>query len=134
MISRQHRFHGHASLNFVYKHGTVTRDYYMSLRVAPNNRRSTYRTAVIVSRKVHKSAVRRNRIRRRIYEIIRLHADAITRPYDLVFTVFSDHLADMPAAALADVVVKLLRKANVVSSEESEPAAVGRAIVTKKED
>jgi ribonuclease P protein component len=135
MISRQHRFHGYTSLNFVYRHGTVTRDYHMSLRVARNNRRSTYRAAVIVSRKVHKSAVRRNRIRRRIYEAIRAYTDVITQPYDMVFTVFSDQLADMPSAALTELVAKLLRKSNVTAPEKQPTALqVRRAIVTKKED
>src|SRR6266700_364600 len=110
MISRQHRFHGYNSLNFVYRRGTTVRDHHMSLRFVRNTRRSTHRVAEIVSRKVHKSAVLRNRIRRRLYEIVRLHEAAITEPYDIVITVFSDQLAEMPAEKMSRIVVGLCRK------------------------
>lgn len=70
---------------------------------------------MVVSKKVHKSAVVRNRIRRRIYEQIRLGADQITEPYDIVVTVFHDTVADMPAAELATLVRAQLRQANIVS-------------------
>lgn len=114
MVSRRHRFHGHNSLNYVYRHGTVTRDYHMQLRAIHNQRRKTYRVAIIVSRKVNKSAVRRNRIRRRLYEVIRLHQAEISAPYDLVLTVFSDQLADVSSDKLTSEVQELLQKADVV--------------------
>ncbi|HEU4966790.1 MAG TPA: ribonuclease P protein component [Candidatus Saccharimonadales bacterium] len=134
MISKLHRFHGHASLNFVYRHGVVVRDQHMSLRVARNNRRASYRAAVIVSRKVHKSAVRRNRIRRRIYEAVRLQSVTITEPYDLVFTVFSDQLADMPAVQLQALVERMLVKARVTKVARPASQPVRHDIVTRKED
>lgn len=115
MISRQHRFHGHTSLNFVYRRGATVRNQQISLRYVRNSRITAFRVAVIVSRKVHKSAVRRNRIRRRIYEQVRACAPAITAPVDLVFTVFSEQLADMPAPQLAEVVAALLVKAGVMA-------------------
>lgn len=134
MISKLHRFHGHTSLNFVYRHGVVTRDQHMSLRVARNNRRASYRAAVIVSRKVHKSAVRRNRIRRRIYEAVRLRSGTITAPYDLVFTVFSDQLADMPAVQLQALVERMLARARVTKMARPASQPVRHDIVTRKED
>jgi len=66
---------------------------------------------VVVSRKVHKSAVVRNRIRRRIYEIVRQSDARLTDHRDLVFTVFSERIAEMPAADLAPAVKRLLTKA-----------------------
>jgi len=38
---------------------------------------------VVVSKKVHKSAVGRNRIRRRVYEILRQHVPHFTGVYDV---------------------------------------------------
>ena len=119
MLSRSHRFHGLNALSFTYKRGQVVRGPLLSLKYANNNRRTTFRVAVVVSRKVDKSAVVRNRIRRRVYEIVRLEADKITEPYDLIFTAFNAQLAEMPAADLHRQVVALLRKAG--TTEASKP-------------
>lgn len=118
MIAKQHRFHGHTSLGFVYRHGSTVRDHQVSLRFVRNQRRATYRAAVIVSRKVHKAAVDRNRVRRRLYEAIRVYESSIAGPYDLVFTVFSDQLAAMPADRLDALVYGLLTKAGVLHPED----------------
>lgn len=114
MISRQHRFHGLGSLNYTYRRGKTVRCRELSLKFIVNSRRKSYRAAVVVSRKVHKSAVVRNRIRRRIYEIVRLHDDNIQTPYDLIFTVFSEQTATMPAPELNKIVAGLLREAKII--------------------
>jgi ribonuclease P protein component len=66
MIGRANRFHGYNSLRYVYKHGKTVRGPHMSLRFCPDAKRQDYRLAVVVSKKISKSAVARNRIRRRI--------------------------------------------------------------------
>ena len=113
MISRLHRFHGHNSLSFVYRHGKTVRGSHLSLKFALNPRRKMYRAAVVVSRKVNKSAVVRNRIRRRIYETLRQHEDLIRGPYDLVVTAFSEQLAELDAATLQRMVVEQLERAHL---------------------
>jgi len=115
MIDRTHRFQGYGSLRFVYQKGQTVRGPLCALKYIVNRRRTTYRAAVVVSRKVHKSAVVRNRIRRRMYEIIREVSPRITAPYDLVFIVYSDQLAEVPAAALKAAVVEKLEKAGVLA-------------------
>lgn len=120
MLSRTHRFHGLGSLNFAYKQGQTVRGPLLSLRFVRNPRRAQYRVAVVVSRKVNKSAVARNRIRRRIYEAFRLHAASIHEPYDLVFTVFSDQAADIGYQELGRQVQALLKKANVLMEPGSQ--------------
>jgi ribonuclease P protein component len=90
----------------------------LALKYALNKRRRTYRVAVVVSRKVDKSAVVRNRIRRRIYEVVRLNAGRLREPYDLVFTVFGDQLADMEAERLRKLVHGQLKKAGVLAATE----------------
>src|SRR6185437_7196150 len=84
-------FHGHSSLTYVYRHGHAVRNPQLAVRFVRNSRRADYRLAVIVSKKVHKSAVARNRVRRRIYEIVRT-GPAIPAAYDIVVTVFSDQI------------------------------------------
>ncbi len=70
--------------------------------------------AVVVSKKVHKSAVRRNRIRRRIYEIVRTNIGEIPA-YDMVLTVFHEQVADMPHDELARAVTAQLRQARILA-------------------
>lgn len=114
MIARRHRFHGYGSLRYVYKHGQTVRGSMLSLKFVPNTRRSAYRLAVVVSKKVDKSAVVRNRIRRRVYEVVRQLEDRIQAPYDMVLTVFSEQLATMPADELKKMVTAQLKKARII--------------------
>ncbi len=134
MISRQHRFHGYNSLSFVYHKGQTVRNQQISLKYARNDRRTDYRSAIIVGRKVQKSAVVRNRIRRRLYEIIHSLEPDITGSYDLVLTVFSEQIADLPAAQLHQQVTELLSRAGIVRADHYQPLSATHAIVkTHKE-
>ena len=85
----------------------------LSLRYAPNPKRESYRLAAVVSKKVSKSAVVRNRIRRRVYEHVRILFGSQSIPYDLLITVFDERVATLPAAELAYELNKLLRKADL---------------------
>lgn len=110
MISRAHRFHGYNSLKGVYQRGKTARGALISLKFT-NEGSKPYRVAVVVSRKVHKSAVVRNRIRRRIYEVCRKTSLEL-HGCDLVFTVFSDKVATLETAKLEAMVNELLKKAS----------------------
>lgn len=83
----------------------------MSLRFAVNPRRKKYRIAVVVSRKVSKSAVVRNRIRRRIYEIGRVYAAKLDMPLDFIFTIYGDQIAEWPHDTLSALVAEDMEKA-----------------------
>jgi ribonuclease P protein component len=69
--------------------------------------------AVVVSKKVHKSAVVRNRIRRRLYEIVRLNQDKITDPYDIALIIFSPLIAELEPKKLEDLIIDLFEKAGI---------------------
>ncbi len=114
MIDKTHRFQGHGSLRFVYQKGQTVRGPLCALKFALNKRRTTYRAAVVVSRKVHKSAVVRNRIRRRLYEVIREFEPGIKGAYDLVFMVYSEQLAELPVTELRAAVHEKLEKAHIL--------------------
>jgi ribonuclease P protein component len=114
MISSIHRFHGRNSLRFIYHNAKVVRGPLVSLRYALNSRQRLYRVAVVVSRKVSKSAVVRNRVRRRLYEIVRKHSNQINKPYDLVFTVYDERVADTGHAGLQKIVVGQLKQAGAL--------------------
>jgi ribonuclease P protein component len=124
VISSTHRFHGHTSLSYAYLRGKTQRSSKMSLKFVQNSHRTSYRAAVVVSRKVHKSAVKRNRIRRRIYAQIHANEGLINAPYDLVFTVYDDSIAEMPAAELSKLITEQLEKADVLKVTEPPHAIV----------
>ena len=115
MISKEHRFAGQAGLRFVYRHGQTVRGPLFSVKSARNSRRASYRAAIVISRKVHKSAVVRNKIRRRLYEAVRLLEEDIAGPYDIVLNVFSDSAADEPAESLKRQLKKQLTEAGVLA-------------------
>lgn len=125
MVDKAHRFQGHGSLRFVYTKGQTVRCQGCSLRYVVNRKRNVYRVAVVVSRKVHKSAVVRNRIRRRIYEIVRTSV-ADSTAYDYVILIYSDQFAVMPIEQLKTAIVDMFDKATAATDEQ-------RAIVVRKE-
>lgn len=134
MINRTHRFHGIKSLGFVYRRGQAVHSHGVSLKFILNDQRSAYRVAVVVSRKVSKSAVVRNRIRRRIYESVRAVEAGITKPYDLVFLVREAELAKVRAKNLADQVTHLFVQAGVLSASKPSATDKNHAIVGQKEN
>lgn len=121
MVAQKYRFHGYNSLRFVYTNGKTLRSPQLTLKYVFNPKRQNYRVAVVVAKKVHKSAVVRNRIRRRIYEMIRIELDTTIQPIDFVFSVYQANVADMPARELRELVQKQLRCAlrDVISASTS---------------
>lgn len=119
MISRTHRFHGRGSLRYVYQRGQTVRGPLTALKFIENSRRTQYRAAVVVSKKVSKSAVKRNRIRRRIYEQIRLQANDITKAYDIVITVFHEQIATLPADELSQLLQAQLKQAGILAKSSA---------------
>lgn len=116
MINRIHRFHGHNSLRYVYQNGQTVRGSQIALKYVLNTRRTQYRLATVISKKVTKSAVKRNKMRRRIYEQVRLREAEIKKPYDLVITVFHDQLLDLKTTELQRLIDSQLRQAGIISS------------------
>ncbi len=104
MIAQKFRFHGHASLKYVFTRGQQNRSKFFSVKYVKNPRRRNPRLAVVVSKKIHKSAVKRNRIRRRVYEIARpLLNDAPA--VDVVISVYS---AEVLTASHDELTIQLL--------------------------
>jgi ribonuclease P protein component len=122
MISRNHRFHGPASLRYVYRHGQTVRGPLFTIKSVLNPRRKTYRLAVVISRKVTKSAVDRNRMRRRLYAALRALEADINQPYDIVLTVFHESLIDEPPKSLKQQLIKQLKTAGVLGRSADKTA------------
>ncbi len=117
MLKKANRFYGRVSLLRVFRKGQVTRNRITNLKFAQNPNGSM-KLAVVVSKKVSKKAVVRNRIRRRVYEFIRLHENQL-EPGDYVISVFDVSLADCSSAALDKELSSLLQKAKVFKASSS---------------
>lgn len=113
MLAKQFRFHGYNSLRFTYSQGRTIRVKGLQLKTIHNPSRTESRLAVVVSKKITKKAPVRNRIRRRLYEAVRLHWAMLEVGHDMIISVFDENIADMPASQLNRQVVELLTKADL---------------------
>ena len=114
MLSHRYRFHGHRSLRYLYQHGERYQTKTLTLRYSKNSHRVHSRYAIIISKKVLKSAVKRNRLRRRIYEVIRTHQDDLPKGYDVAISIFSSELLELPHAELTKQLDQLFRQSGLV--------------------
>ena len=84
----------------------------MSLVFCDNTRGFT-RVAVVVSKKVSKYAVDRNRIRRRVYEVLRKNFELVPGGRDYIFVVYSKDVAVMPFSELEKLMGELVEESKV---------------------
>ena len=109
MLSKKYRFHSRGGVRYVYQKGKTVRTPRMSLVFVKNDRGFT-RVGVVVSKKVEKTAVGRNRIRRRIYEAVRLK---LPKKTDYVFVVYSKKLAKIPFNELEETLGLLVEQSKL---------------------
>lgn len=112
MLNKKYRFHSRGGVRYVYQKGKTIRTPKMSLTFAENSKGFT-RVGVVVSKKVEKSAVKRNRIRRRIYEVIRLNFDKIPKKKDYIFIVFSKDIAKITFLELEKILGELVEQSKL---------------------
>lgn len=113
MLASDNRFHGPNSLRFVYKNGTTAHSRIFKVKYVGNPRRKSPRFAVVVSKKVHKSAVGRNRIRRRFYEAIRLELPHINPSVDIIILIVSGEALAMPFADITAQLHQIFKEASL---------------------
>jgi ribonuclease P protein component len=82
MIPKKQRLQRNLINKILHKGQKVDQKYF-SYKYAPSKSQSS-RFCVIISLKVSPKAVIRNRLRRKIYEIIRLNAALVSSPYDII--------------------------------------------------
>lgn len=106
---------GRNSLNHVYKSGKAVRSGELTLRYF-KSAKDDYRLAVVVSKKVSKAAVTRNRIRRRVYEHFRVFMKEHNNPlpYDIIITVFDKSVAGISSEELKTKLAKLLKSVGAI--------------------
>lgn len=100
-------------MRYTYQNGKTIRGSKVSLVFADNSR-NKQRYAVVVSKKILKSAVGRNRIRRRIYEAIRLELSKIQKPIDCIFIINSKEILDLDFKEIQKILRDLLKEASIL--------------------
>jgi ribonuclease P protein component len=113
MLAAKFRFHGYGALKFLFGHGKTWRFKSISLRVAPNPRRTNTRVAVVISKKTIKAAPKRNRVRRRVYEVLRTHWNHIKPAHDIVLTVYDPSLWDAPHEQVEAEILEALQRSRL---------------------
>jgi len=117
MIPSLFRFHGHNSLRYVYANGKAVRTQLVTIKYVPNTHRTHPRFSIVVSKKVLKSAVGRNRIRRRLYEYIRPIIKDMETVHDVVIIVTSSEVRKMPAIELKEQLDQAFSKADLFNHQ-----------------
>ena len=112
MLSKKYRFHSRGGVNYVYKKGQTIREPGLSLVFCDNTRGFT-RLTVVVSKKVTKTAVSRNRIRRRVYEVLRENMEYIPKKRDYIFVVYDKKVGVMSHDELVRMLGELVLKSKV---------------------
>lgn len=113
MLSIKNRFHGHGSVRKAYRLGKPIRGHLFGLHVNKNTKGKNTKVAVVVSKKIHKSAVKRNRIRRRVYEVVRHELPNIKKPTEIVITIYSLDIKDIPHADLVKNIREAFKKGDI---------------------
>ena len=117
MIPRKYRFHRRNAVNYVHKAGQSVRGSAMSVRYVTNNKEHC-RFAVVVSKKTAKSAVTRNRIRRRTFAAIQPHLGRTASHSDVVIMVYDASVVDMLFSNASKELELLLQKAGIIAGDE----------------
>lgn len=111
MLNKRYRFHSRGGVRYTYQHGKSIRKPNITLVHAVNSR-GRQRFAVVVSKKVAKSAVERNRIRRRVYEAIRIvkKEQNFEAEKDNIFVIYAKNIKTMPFSDLKNLISGLLEQ------------------------
>jgi ribonuclease P protein component len=107
MLAKKYRFHSRGGVRFTYQKGKTIRTPKMSL-IFNANSRGYQRFAVVISKKVIKSAVGRNRVRRRVYEAIRSILPEYKEKNDCIFVIYSKDIKEIDFDKLIAMVRDLL--------------------------
>ncbi len=119
MLPQKHRFHGRAALRRVFLKGQTKRSRNFIIKYVATQPDRPTRVAVVVSKKIYKSAVKRNRIRRRIFNIVRHEQKLEKLGYDTIITVISQDVLLLPHDDLIQEITKLVTRLQYIDVDRS---------------
>lgn len=111
MIARQYRIKKTTDFTKTYKFGKShnQKDFYIK---SLHSSAAVSRFAVVIPKKVEKSAVKRNKARRRVYEIIRANLEQTQPGYTIIITLKSN-LSDITHSQLRSSLTVALKNLKV---------------------
>lgn len=116
MIPYKNRFHKKGAVRYVYLKGDIFRSKFVTLKVVKSRNPINSRVAVVISKKTHKSAVKRNRIRRRLYGYIETRMSDLSGVYDIVLIVTSSEIISLSPSELRALIDELFTQADLYKS------------------
>mgnify|MGYP001616494774 CR=1 FL=1 len=112
MLPSENRLKKKKDFGQIFKRGRSFQDNVLSLRLTEKNQKVS-RFAFVVSLKVSKKAFLRNKIRRRLREIIKANLSKIKTGFDVVFTA-RQGLETKNSQEVAEIVSGLLKRAKLI--------------------
>lgn len=83
MIRRSFRLKA-TRITYLFKKGKKVENTYVTMKFLPaGEKSSSSRFCIVVSAKIAPTAVKRNRLRRQLYEIIRLNKESLEKNFDI---------------------------------------------------
>lgn len=111
MLSREYKLKKDNDFKKVFEKGKFYRNDFIKIRFLKNNLGIT-RFGIVISSKISKKAVSRNRVRRRLEEIIRIRLDQIRSGFDIV-VLFEPEVIGKNYKQIEEVFVNLIEKAKL---------------------
>ena len=112
MLSKINRLKKQKDIERVFKQGEGIREDFLFLKFVKNNL-MTSRFAFIVSLKVSKKAILRNKIKRRLRELVKSRLSKIKKGYDIVLTAVPG-LETKDLRGTEEIINKLFKKAKLI--------------------
>lgn len=108
MLSKAHRINKRNDFDGIFRRGGVSQNSFLAIRFLPNQNKFS-RFGLVISVKAAKKAVSRNRLRRRLNEILRLNLQKIRPGWDIVL-IAKAKLAEADYSAIQMTLFDLLKK------------------------
>ncbi len=115
MLPLKHRLKKKKDFEKVLKEGSFFRTNHLFLKIKKNEINIS-RIGFIISKKKIKKAVERNRVKRKLREIIRFYLSKIKPGYDMVFGVMSE-AEGKEYQELEKTVIQILKKAKITNDQ-----------------
>lgn len=112
MLSKKNRITEEKDFDRIFKKGKSFKENFLILKIIPNSLQIN-RFAFIISKKVSKSAIVRNKIKRQLRELTKIKIDGIKKGFDGVFIVLPG-LEDRDSLELKNIFNNLFKKAKII--------------------
>jgi len=115
MLPKENRIAKEKDFEKIFKGGASFKENFLILKIISNNSQIN-RFGFVISKKVSKNAVVRNRIKRQLSELVKLQKDKIKKGFDGVFIILPG-LENKDFWELEEILKNLFKKAKLIVQE-----------------